>query len=258
MAEHLQLINPKQTRHASGLVMTQTASDILRSVQIVAEEPGTLTMVAGIPGIGKSETLLRYVQTNPETIKLDIVAGEGRIWDLAAAFMERFDMGVPNSRRMREERQRITEAIGPERIVILDEAQYLANYNPRGGFNFDAYEWIRAMAEEGFFSVVFCGDLSLADAIGSVPQLRRRIVRPVVIRTIPKGDVVAFAASRGVTDRPITDALAAMAKRQGGLADVKRTLDHAAQRANGRAITAVDVKAALLYLGLSANGGGNA
>lgn len=257
MAEHLRIINTPQARPASGLIMTDTATNILRSVKLVADEPGTLTMVAGIPGVGKSETLLRYVQNKPEAIKLDIVAGEGRIWDLAAAFMERFEMGVPNSRRMREERQRITEAIGVDRVVILDEAQHMANYNPRGGFNFDAFEWVRAMAEEGCFSVVFCGDLSLADTIGSVPQLRRRMVRPVVIRSVPKGDVAAFAEARGVTDATITDALAAMAKRYGGLADVKRTLDHAAQRAGDRRIVAADVKAALMYLGLSAQGGGN-
>lgn len=257
MAEHLHIINSPPPRHGPELVMTETATNILRSVKLVADEPGTLTMVAGIPGAGKSETLLRYVQNNPEAIKMDIVAGEGKIWDLAAAFMERFEMGVPNNRRMREERQRITEAIGAERVVIFDEAQYLATYNPRGGFNFDAFEWVRAMAEEGAFSVVFCGDLSLADTIGAVPQLRRRMVRPVVIRAVPKGDVVAFAADRGVTDATITDALAAMAKRHGGLADVKRTLDHAAQRAGDRRITAADVKAALLYLGLSAQGGGN-
>ena len=254
MAEHLHIINP-QSRQAPGLVMTQTATDILRSVQLVAEEPGTLTMVAGIPGIGKSETLLRYIQNNPEAMKFDIVAGEGRIWDLAANLMERFEMGTPNSRRMREERLRITEAIGMGRIVIFDEAQYMANYNPRGGFNFDAFEWVRAMAEKGLFSVVFCGDLSLADTIGSVPQLRRRLVRPVVIRSIPKGDVAAFAAARGVSDPAIIDALAAVAKRHGGLADVKRALEHSAQRACKRGITTADVKAALLYLGLSAQGG---
>ncbi|MBV2360987.1 AAA family ATPase [Thalassococcus sp. CAU 1522] len=256
MAEHLHIIKPPEARQAPGLVMTQTATDILRSVKLVADEPGTLTMVAGIPGCGKSETLLRFIQNNPEAIKLDIVAGEGRIWDLAAALMQHLEMGVPNSRRMREDRQRITEAIGFGRVLILDEAQYLANYNPRGGFNFDAYEWLRAMAEEGSFSVVFCGDLSLADAIGSVPQLRRRMVRPVEIRSIPKPDVAMFAASRGVTDSAVVDALAAMAKRHGGIGDVKRTLQHAEIRAEGRRIAAADVKAALLYLGLSARGDG--
>lgn len=255
MADLLHINKPQQSRHGSGLVLTETATNILRSVKLVADEPGTLTMVAGIPGVGKSETLLRYVQNNPEAIKLDIVAGEGKIWDLATSFMELFDMGTPNNRRMREERQRITEAIGADRVVIFDEAQYLANYNPRGGFNFDAYEWVRAMAEEGSFSVVFCGDLSLADTIGSVPQLRRRMVRPVVIRSVPKGDVVTFAEARGVTDATITDTLAAIAKRHGGLADVKRTLDHAAQRAGDRRIAASDVKAALQYLGLSTQGG---
>ncbi len=258
MAEHLHLIKPRSGQPPTGLVMTDTAADILRSVQLVAEEPGTLTMVAGIPGIGKSETILRYTQNNPETILLNIVAGEGRIWDLASAFMERLEMGVPNSRRLREDRQRIAEAIGPDRVVILDEAQYLATFNPRGGANFDAFEWVGAMAEEGCFSVVFCGDLALDKTISSVPQLRRRMVRPVVIRSVPKGDVVAFAASHGVTDPAMTDALVAVAKRLGGIADVKRALVHAAKRAGDNSIAPADLKAALLYLGLAPQGGANA
>lgn len=188
---------------------------------------------------------------------MDIVAGEGRIRDLAATFMELFDMGTPNARRMREERQRIPEAIGADCVVIFDEAQYLANGTPRSGFNFDACEWVRAMADEGSFFAVFCGDLSLADTIGSVPQLRRRMVHPVVTRPVPKGDVVAFAEARGVTDASITDALAAVAKRHGGLADVKRTSDHAAQRAGNRQITAAGAKAAMQYPGLLAQGFGN-
>ncbi|ABV91848.1 hypothetical protein Dshi_0099 [Dinoroseobacter shibae DFL 12 = DSM 16493] len=255
MAEHLQLINPGSVPPPAGMVMTETASNILRSLRLVADEPGTLTMVAGVPGVGKSETLRRYTHESKNAQMFTMVAGEGRIWDLANVMMERLELGAPNSRRLREDRYRIMDAIGAEQVVIFDEAQYLANYNPRGGFNFDAYEWVRAMAEEACFSVVFCGDLSLADTISSVPQLRRRMVRPVVIRSVPKPDVLAVVRSRGITDPAICDALSVMARRYGGLADVQRTLAQAAKHASSDKIAASDVKAAMLYLGLSGQGG---
>lgn len=254
MADNLHIINTRPPKPATCMVMTETAKTILRSVQLVADEPGTLTMVAGIPGIGKSETLLRYTQNNPTTLKFDVVAGEGRIWEMSKGIMERLEMGVPNSRRLREDRLRITEEIGPGRVVIFDEAQYMANYNPRGGFNFDSFEWVRAMAEEGGFSVVFCGDLSLAEAISAIPQLRGRMVKPVIIRSVSEADVAAYAQSRGVSDPAIWNALFAMAKRHSGLRDVKRALNHALQLAERAEISAANVKAALLYLGLTGKG----
>ena len=255
MAEPLKLIKPTEDQPPPGLVMTQVAVDILRSVQLVWQEPGTLTMVAGLPGCGKSATLEHYAAGNKDALKLDIVAGEGGISYLATAIMQLFGMGLPNSRRMLEERKAITSALGYGRVLIIDEAQYLAVYNPRGGFNFDALEWLRAMAEEGGFSVVFCGDLSLVDIIDKVPQLKRRMVRPVVIRAMQKEDVAAFATSRGVTDPAIFDVLAAMARRYGGLADVKRTLERAEQLSGSGRIGASEVKAAMLYLGLTGQGG---
>lgn len=80
-------------------------------------------------------------------------------------------------------------------------------------------------------------------------------MRPVVIRSIPRGDVAEFAAAHGVTDSTVVDALTATAKRHVGIADVERALKYARKRATGTDIAAADVKAALVYLGLAANGG---
>ena len=254
MPDNLRLIKPQQDRPSWGFVSTGTALDIARSIDLVSAEHGTLTTIAGVPGCGKSEALKNYAGENAQTTELfSIVAGEGSIWDLDQIIMERYGIGAPNSRRMREDRLRIMEAVGPCKVLVFDEAQYLAKYNPRGGFNFDAFEWLRAMAEEAEFSVVFCGDLSLTETLSAVPQLRRRIVRPVVVRQVPEADVVAVARARGVTDGVVIDALVALARRHGGLSDVDRLLWHARDFDQG-ALNGRAVKAAMAYLGLDRKG----
>lgn len=208
--------------------VTDTERDMMRSMRMVQSQPGTLTMIAGIPGCGKSHTIKRFRQTaGAGTIWHTVAAGEGRIWDLATGLSKVLEISPPNSRKMHDELERIGAEIGLGGLVFVDEAQYLANYNPRGGYNFDAFEWLRHVAETCCFSVVFCGDLSLVEAVNAVPQLRRRIIRPVIVRSVPHGDVATVAGSQGVTDPAMINALAQVARRYGGLGDVKNAITHA-------------------------------
>lgn len=250
MPEHLKVINDQARTYTRRYVRTDTAIDIQRSLQMAHDEPGTLTMIAGIPGAGKSETINHYCATQQNVVYHSMTAGEGKIWDLAVGLMETLSIGTPNSRRMREERHRIAEAVGAETLLIIDEAQYLSNYNPRGGFNYDAYEWLRAMAEEGHFSVTFCGDLALYEAINAVPQLRRRVIRPVIIRSVPKADAIAVARHLGVSDLSMLEALAQVAKRFGGIADVVKVIDHAKRFCTGDDIERTALSAAITDLKL--------
>lgn len=257
MADHLHVIKNESPPSVGGFVLTDTASDILRSLTMAHRNFGTLTMIAGVPGVGKSKAVQHYCRTHPQPRSVwthKMVAGEGKIWDLSVGLMEVLDIGAPNSRRMREERFRIAEAIGVESLLIIDEAQYLANYNPRGGFNYDALEWLRALAEEGGFSVAFCGDLALHEVVQAVPQLRRRIIRPVVVRTLPKSDVAKVAKQHGVYGDVMVDALTAVARRYGGLADVVNVLRHAALL-DGKAVSPKSLQAAIHDLKLAPTGG---
>ena len=246
MAEHLHIIKENNDPPPVGEVLTSTAKDIIRSLQHAKENSGSLTMIAGVPGSGKSHTVHRYCEMQRwQPIWHTMVAGEGKIYDLAVGLMDKLDMGTPNTRRMREERFRIAEAIGPERLVIIDEAQYLSNYNPRGGFNYDAYEWLRAVAEEGMFSVAFVGDMALVEDVNAVPQLRRRVIRPVIIRSVPKEDVTKVADSHGINDAGMHAALAAVAKRYGGLGDVVNVIRHARKFAGSPSVGPDHLSAAI-------------
>lgn len=254
MTEHLHVIKNDESPSPGEFVMTKTVTDITRSLKMAHDNCGSLTMIAGIPGAGKSWAVGNYYDDNETTRYHSMVAGEGKIWDVAVGLSSMLGLGAPNSRRMREERFRIGQSIGRGRLLVIDEAQYLANYNPRGGFNYDALEWLRAMAEESGLSVAFCGDLRLNDVTQAVPQLRRRILRPVIIRTVPKADVELVAKRHFVDDPVMVNALTAVAQQFGGLADVVNVLVHA-RRLGGQVVTAKTMQAAIHDLKLSSTRG---
>ena len=211
-----------------GFVMTESAQEMLRSLQLVSSSGDAITLIAAAPGTGKTQALRQFKRTQrPDAIFHAAIAGEGTPWGVACQLMELLDLGQPNSRNLLESRRRIAEDIGPDGLLIVDEAQYLVQRNPRGKDSWDALEWLRAMAEDGCFSLAFCGDLALLDTAVRLPQLWRRMRRRVVIKNVSKEDVTAFASSRGIADRNIIELLYQVARRGGGLGDVDNTIIHA-------------------------------
>lgn len=253
MAEPLRLINMK--RQDYDLVMTEASRDIIRTLDHVRGVPEAITMIAGIPGTGKSETILRYVQRHREEIVTQTaVAGEGKIWDFARALMERLEIGEPNSRRLSESRYAIAEAIGTGNTLIIDESQNLAHKNPRSGLNLETFEWCRAMAEEGSFSLVFVGDLKLLNSIADLPQLQRRLRRPVIIRSVSKADVVAMAKCQGIVEETCVDALYGVSRAHGAFGDVLNVCRHAKVFSGSEPVSASHVLAAIEDLKLTPRG----
>ena len=235
------------------MVMTNTARDILRTLHHVRAAP-RLSMIAAVPGAGKSETLLRYTQNTPNTILHEAVSGEGKIWEVAGGLMERLEIGAP-SRSLRKARQEIAEAVGAGTTLIIDEGQYLAQKDRRSGTNLETFEWCRAMAEEGSFSLVYSGDLSLLKSVDQLPQLKRRMVRPVIVRKVPKVDVAAIAESRGLVEASIIDALFKVSNAYGGLGDVVSVISHAGLFAGKGAVGKAHILAAIQDLKLTPKGG---
>lgn len=256
MAEHLRLINPDAAPDTGRFVMTTTATDILRTLGLVRNYTGgAVTMIAAAPGMGKTETLLHYRHSAKRTFLTTCVAGESSPLSLAFGLMRSLDLGEPNNCRMPAERLRIAEAVGADGMLILDEAQNLVQAYPRGGANYDAFEWLRALAEDGCFSLVFAGDLKLLDVMDRLPQLRSRMRRPVVVRKVPKADVEALAARRGLSDVRAVEALCAVARHHGALRDVANVIDHAALFAGGGQIEVAHIVAAIEDLKLTPKGG---
>jgi DNA transposition AAA+ family ATPase len=263
MTEHLRLINANDAEGPpvrGGFVATGASDNILRTLRKLERKQagfgvGCVAMVAGAPGTGKSATVLRYVQATPAARLCTAIEGEGGAWGLATMLCEQLEIGQPNNRNLRGTRARIAEQIGTGAILVIDEAQYLVQRNHRGPNNWGALEWARGMAEEGAFAVVFCGDLSLLDAVENIPQLRRRIHanRPVILRNLPKADIGAFATALGAEGPEAQESLYRIARRYGWFGIVEEVAAEARvlARKPSEPLALADLMAAAQSLGLT-------
>jgi len=251
MTRSLKLINTEAPNYS--LVMTEISKDIIRTLDHVRGLPTAITMIAGVPGAGKSETIRRYAQHHcKKMVQHTAVAGEGKIWDLARALMEQLEIGEPNSRRLSDSRYEIAAFIGADgNTLIIDESQNLAHKNPRSGVNLETFEWCRAMTEEGGFSLVFVGDLKLLNIVSELPQLQRRLRRPVIIRSVSRADVAAIAGTEGVVDEACIDALHGVSRTHGALGDVVNVCRHAKAFSGNRGVSAAHLLAAIEDLKLT-------
>jgi hypothetical protein len=237
-----------------GYVSTPTAQNILRSLDLVSSQAGgAITLVAAAPGVGKTEALRFFRHKRQNALMFTAVDGEGGTWGVACQLMQLLDLGVPNGRNLMAERQRIGEAIGVDGLVLVDEAQYIARRNTRGADDWSAFDWLRAMSEEGCFSIAFVGDLSLLELADKRPGLWRRAGegRRLVLRSIERGDVVALAASFGVSDAASVEALYQIARREGGLGYVGTIAKRARQAAGNGRVEGAHVLAVIEYLNLN-------
>lgn len=173
----------------------------------------------------------------------------------AVQLMSLLEIGPPNNRNLRESRESIAEAIGVDGLLIVDEAQNLIRRNPRGADDWSTFEWLRAMAEEDCFSMIFSGDLALLEIQNQLPQLWRRMVRRVIIKAVSKGDVEALMTWHGLDDSKICESLYQAARRGGGLGDVDNVICHARRLAGSGMPSATHVMAALEDLKLLPSGG---
>jgi hypothetical protein len=182
--------------------------------------------------------------------------GEGDTpWGAATQLMAMLGIGRPNNRNLRASREQIAEAIGSDGLLIVDEAQNLIRHNLRGGTDWSSFEWMRALSEEGCFSIIFSGDLAILDLQQRLAQLWRRMRRRVVIKSVSKADVEALVTWRGLGGAAIIEALYQVARRGGGLGDVDNSITHARLLAGGNTPTAAHILAALEDLKLHTTGG---
>ena len=226
MAEHLRLAKADSPPARGGFVMTDTARDILRSLTLVRQIVGpALTMIAGAPGLGKSEALKHFAaQNGGSCIYIQAVRGEGTAWSFAHSLADQFGYGAADFRTVQEARIWLARFIGPNCMLIVDEAQYLDQRNKNTKKTGEALEWVRGMAETGDFPVVFCGDLALVTAVSAMPQLQSRMRRPVVVRRAGASDVQAIAQAEGFADPAALRALEGVAGLQGGLRNVENVM----------------------------------
>lgn len=248
MTDNVQAIKPVSPKMGGGFVETESSAAMMRALRR-ARAQLKITMIAGAPGVGKTETLFRFRQETPDAVFHTATAEEGGARNLALALCKSLDLPRPNLRDLAQTRQEIAEAIDGEGFLMIDEAQYLCQRNHRGSDNWEALEWLRRMAEDGSFALVICGDLRLLDALRNAPQLARRTHPRVVLSCSTPNDVRTFCNGRGFTDPKEIGRLSRLAKRYGGIGDVAEVLTTASAMSGGCVPNASDVRAAIEFLG---------
>lgn len=133
-------------------------------------------------------------------------------------------------------------------MLIVDEADALIKRNAKSKDNWQAFEWLRGMAEEGAVPVAFCGSLELCELEKVAPPLWRRMRRRDIIKAAPKADVELVAKAWAVTDPKAIEALWGLARKRkgaGNLGHVVNVCREARNMAGAGAITLQHVLAAL-------------
>ena len=249
MAEHLRLANIEEvtTRDVGDFALTETAQDIHRSLDLVRQIGGAaMTMIAGIPGSGKSQAVAQYAAQNSRNcVYVQAVRGEGTPWNFAHSLGDLWGYSKPTFRTVQEARMAFGYCLTKDDLLIIDEGQYLNQKNRRTGKTGEALEWVRGVAETWGFQVALCGDLDRLSAVATMPQLQSRMRRPVVIDRVNPADVAAMVDGTGFEGRDALAALEAVAKQRGGLRNVENVVRVAHLFAGGDAPQLVHLRAAI-------------
>lgn len=239
-----------------AFVETETARDILRSLELALATAGA-TMIAGRPGVGKTSALDRFhADRRGEVLRITATAGMASPWWMATELLKGWGVDPRRDGGGLEtafaQLARYVPANG-YRMILVDEAQYLDQRSRRADQG-AGFEWLRGLTEKAGIALALAGDLALSGGIERFPQLRSRMVRPVVIDRVTPRDVAGVAASYGVTGPIEMKALMAVARKAGALRNVGNVLKLASIFAGRASIGGEHIAAAILDLKLAPRG----
>lgn len=199
-------------------ISTPTGRNMRRALDMVRNDPGAaMTMISGSLGVGKTQELHELCFAEGyQAVYVSVARGEGNPANIAANVMAMFGVQT-NGKSLSLMRTLLEQYIGEGRVLLVDEAQYLTDAG---------LEWLRAASENGQFDLIFAGDTSLEPRIRNLPQLYRRMLRPVVVHGISRADVEAFVAASAYAQEPeAVDLLLAVAKvRRGNFGNIENVL----------------------------------
>lgn len=243
------------TVNPGGIVETETSRDICRSLQLALSTRGA-TMIAGQSGVGKTTAInsfcddLRGTQGS-QVLRLTITSGMGSPWWVAQELLTAWGMDLRRDAGGMDGAfaKLINMMPGNDvQMILVDEAQYLNHRAKRTHVRGAGFEWLRGLSEAAGVALVFSGDLALTQGIDLFPQLRSRMVRPVIIERSTPGDVLALAASYGIADAATLKGLTGIARKAGTLRNVGNVLRMANLFAGDEPMTGAHVAAAALDL----------
>ncbi|MBP0481486.1 ATP-binding protein [Sagittula salina] len=130
----------------AAFVETKTSRKMLLSLRSVRAACG-ITMIIASSGVGKTKTefLFRDMEA-PRASFLDVGTDQADQWGIACALCARLGLEEPNARTLAASRHRIAEEVGPDGILMLDEAQNLIRDGEgRGQDDTRTFEWLHMM-----------------------------------------------------------------------------------------------------------------
>lgn len=197
-------------------VETGTAQDILRSLEYVQTmgKPG-MTMIAGGPGVGKTQALRRFAAANTNVWIATVNRGAARPFPFLETVCNLFRIATQGEGVPALITKLCDRLAGTRGMLILDECQHLGA---------DALETARGLHEIAEIDLVLVGDLRLSRTVASMSQLDSRVRRPVVVERPTRSDVSAIAGAFGVSGRERCDLLHGIAQLPGALRNVESVL----------------------------------
>ena len=256
MAEILRFEKPEfQTLEPGGSIETATAADILLSIDLIRSIEGSaLTMIAGVPGVGKIRTLRHYCDAMGDKAVYHTVArGEGNRYNLATVFLGKREF-AQHGNGLTTARQFIAGGMGQGRLLVIDEAQYLDQKHKKTSGRGASFGWLQGLAEQGCVKLILCGDLTLAPMIEADQQLHSRMVRWRKIKSASRADVAAFLSDTDLDTIEMVEVQHHVARGPGGLRNVEQVIWDARIFAGEDPLTPAHIRAATFDLGLEPNG----
>lgn len=207
-----------RVRVAPDFVETPTAQNIIAHVTYAHAAPD-ITMIAGVPGVGKTRALEEYTRTHPNVFMItarESVKSTSALLDELA-----FAVDVTERRGNRLNRAIGTALKDRKALIIVDEAQEAT---------VEALDEIRTFCDLWNCGIVFAGDTRLFAKIngkgreGPMAQLSSRIWAPIKLPRPRPDDVSAIAAAWGILDPKIMKLVQKIGTREGGLRELTKVL----------------------------------
>ena len=207
-----------RVRVAPSFVETPTALNIIAHVTY-AHAAADITMVVGVPGVGKTKTLEEYSRKHPNVFMITVresMKSTGAVLDELA-----FATGITE-----RQSNRLNRAIGislkdRKALIIVDEAQ---------NATVEALDELRTFCDLWNCGVVLAGDTRLFTKIvgkgrdGALAQLSSRIWAPIKLPRPRPDDVAAIASAWGILDPKIMKLVQKIGTREGGLRELTKVL----------------------------------
>lgn len=189
---------------------------------------------------------------------LSVAKGEGNPDAISTAIKAQFSAGgisTKDWRNLTERRIECGQLIGPNRILLVEIAHNLYQRNKAAATKGSGFDWLKAMATEIGFDLIFCGNMSLLTIMADFPDLRDRMCWPLTFKATTRADVVAIVRAMGIVEQTAMSLLIGVANVHGGLRKVKDVILAAKLIFDTAVPTAAELKETVVRMGLDTKGG---